>query len=160
MVSEAAGHPRDYCILQVFLQTGVRVAELCGLRVDDVDLVAKVLRVRAGKGGVFRDIALEKKGLRALKGWLAVRPRVLSDRLFVNRYGDPLSERGVRKLIAKYRVSAGITKKAMPHYLRHTFASYKARRGVTPYMLMEMLGHRSLATTQIYTHLDNLDAHK
>jgi site-specific recombinase XerD len=85
---------------------------------------------------------------------------VSTDHLFVNRYGDPLSDRGVRKLIAKYRVRAGITKKATPHSLRHTFASYKARRGVTPYMLMEMLGHKSLATTQLYTHLDHLDAHK
>ena len=160
MVSETAGHPRDYCILQVFLQTGVRVAELCDLRVDDVDFVARVLRVRSGKGGASRDIALETKGLRALKGWLAARPPVLADHLFVNRYGDPLSDRGVRKLIAKYRVSAGITKKATPHSLRHTFASYKARRGVTPYMLKEMLGHKNLTTTQLYAHLDKLDDQK
>ena len=160
MVSETAGNPRDYCILQVFLQTGVRVAELCDLRVDDVDLVAKALRVRSGKGNQARDISLEKKGIQALKGWLAARPPVLSDHLFVNRYGDPLSDRGVRKLIAKYRVGAGITKRATPHSLRHTFASYKARRGVTPYMLKEMLGHKNLTTTQLYTHLDKLDDQK
>jgi integrase/recombinase XerD len=77
----------------------------------------------------------------------------LSDSLFLNYQGEPILERGVQKLLAKYVKLAGITKKIFPHSLRHTFATYKAERGVSPYQLQQWLGHRNLNTTQIYVHL-------
>jgi len=153
LLSLAGGHPRDFCILTVFLQTGLRVSELCDLRTGDVDLIAHTLTVVAGKGQKARTIALEKKALQALKGYLNARPRVLEERLFLNYRGEPLGERGVRKLVAKYLAAAGITKKASPHSLRHTFATYKAEKGVSPFQLQEWLGHASLNTTQIYVHM-------
>lgn len=161
LLSAAGGHPRDFCILQLFLQTGLRVSELCGLEVDDVDIAGKLLRVRHGKGQQARDIPLEKKAIRALKTWLDLRGFVpTTTALFTNRYGQGLSDRSVRELLTTYRQAAGITKRATPHSLRHTFASYKARAGVPLPMLKDMLGHAKLSTTQIYTHTDQLDAHK
>lgn len=77
-----------------------------------------------------------------------------------NRYGQPISRRGVRKLVAKCVKAGGVTKKASCHSLRHTFATYKAERGVPAYRLKEWLGHRNLNTTQIYVHLGRQDARK
>jgi site-specific recombinase XerD len=152
LLSLAGASARDYAILQTFLQTGVRVSELCDLRLDEVDLVAGTLHVR-GKGRVERSIRLETKGLRALKSWLAVRPQSANDHLFLNQYASPLGARGVRKLVAKYVRQAGITKRASPHTFRHTFGTYKAKRGVSPFQLKEWLGHANLNTTQIYVHM-------
>jgi integrase/recombinase XerC len=161
LLSAAGGNPRDFCILQLFLQTGVRVSELVSLDIDDADLPGKLLRVRAGKGQQARDIPLEKKAIRALKSWLDLRGYVATTgALFPNRYGQRLSDRSVRELLTGYREAAGITKKATPHSLRHTFASYKAKAGVPLPMLKDMLGHAKLSTTQIYTHTDQVDAHK
>lgn len=152
MLSESGANPRDYAILQVFLQTGIRVSELCNLRLDDVDFEGQLLKV-TGKGRVTREIELEKKGIQAIRNWLAVRPQVGDDHLFLNRYGEPIGERGVRKLVTRYRVGAKITKKASCHSLRHTFATYKAEKGVSPFQLKEWLGHANLNTTQIYVHM-------
>jgi site-specific recombinase XerD len=82
MLSLAGANPRDYAMLQVFLQTGIRVSELASLRRQDIDLLKPSLTV-AGKGKVAREIALEKKGIQALKSYLAVRPASLSERLFL-----------------------------------------------------------------------------
>jgi integrase/recombinase XerC len=172
MLAAAGGIPRDYAILQVFLQTGIRVSELCALRLDDVDLTSKVLHVRYGKGSQARAIELERKGLLALKGWLTARGQLLrdlagrgkqphpSEHLFLNQYGEPISERGVQKLITKYVRAAGITKKAGCHSLRHTFATRKAQMEVSPYDLKELLGHAKLDTTMIYVHMARADRHK
>ena len=127
MLSLAGGNPRDYAILQVFLQTGIRVSELAHLTMHDVDLIKPAITVR-GKGSIEREIALEKRGVQALKNYLAVRPEHLSDVLFLNYKGEPISERGIRKLVVKYRKNAGITKRASCHTLRHTFATYKAEK--------------------------------
>ena len=154
MLSLAAGNPRDYCILTVFLQTGIRVSELCALRVDDIDQKGKQLIVRSGKGMTARQISLESKGLRALKTWLQLRPAVPHDRIFTNeRDGGAITERGVRMLVTKYRENAGITKRASCHALRHTFATVKASKGVSPYQLQRLLGHSKLDTTMVYVHL-------
>jgi len=159
-LAAARGNPRDYYILMTFLQTGVRVSELCALRLDDIDLVNKMLEVRVGKGMTARTIELEKKGVQSFKSWLAVRPKTTSDYLFLNRDEDPLGERGVQKLLAKYCQIAGITKRINPHSLRHTFASFKAEAGVSPFQLQQWLGHSSLETTQIYVHLARKNAKK
>ena len=159
MLSLAGANPRDYAILQVFLQTGIRVSELANLTIEDIDFVKPAITVR-GKGSVEREIALEKKGVHALKSYLVVRPQSLSSRVFLNYMGEPISERGIRKLVVKYRKEAGITKKASCHTLRHTFATYKAEKGVSAYQLQQWLGHANLNTTQIYVHLGKQNAKK
>jgi site-specific recombinase XerD len=159
MLSLAGANPRDYAILQVFLQTGIRVSELANLRIEDIDFVKPSITVR-GKGKQEREIALEKKGVHALKSYLAVRGESFSPRVFLNYQGEPISERGIRKLVVKYRKEAGITKKASCHTLRHTFATYKAEKGVSAFQLQQWLGHANLNTTQIYVHLGKQNAKK
>jgi site-specific recombinase XerD len=97
MLSLAGANPRDYAILQVFLQTGIRVSELANLTEDDIDFVKPSITVR-GKGSVEREIALEKKGVHALKSYLGVRPESISKRVFLNYQGEPISERGYENL--------------------------------------------------------------
>ena len=159
MLSLAGANPRDYAILQVFLQTGIRVSELANLRLGDIDFIKPAITVR-GKGSVEREIALEKKGVHALKSYLAVRGESFSERVFLNYQGEPISERGIRKLVVKYRKEAGITKKASCHTLRHTFATCKAEKGVSAFQLQQWLGHTNLNTTQIYIHLGKQNARK
>ena len=160
LLAAAGTSTRDFCILMTFLQTGVRVSELCALRLGDVDLDNKTLHVRVGKGMSARTIELEKKGIQSIKSWLIVRPTVADDHLFLNRDDEPLGERGVQKLLTKYCALAGITKRISPHSLRHTFASAKAEAGVSPFQLQQWLGHSSLDTTQIYVHLARKNAKK
>ena len=150
-----ASDTRDFAILQLFLQTGIRLAELCALEVSDVELstVAPTLHVRVGKGLKDRDIPLERKAIDALKRWLKTRPPVTSEALFLNRYGQPFSMRGIEKLIAKYRQRAAIAKRVGPHALRHTYGTNKARQGVTALQLQELMGHDNIANTQRYMRL-------
>jgi integrase/recombinase XerC len=160
LLAAAGAHPRDFCVLTLFIQTGIRISELCELKLDDIDLDAGMLHVRVGKGMAARSIELEKKGIRAIKTWLSVRPSTHFAHLFLNRDEDPLKEWGVRDLLDKYCEQAGITKRITPHSLRHTFASYKAQSGVSPFQLKEWLGHARLDTTSIYVHLARQNAKK
>jgi len=90
MLSLAGANPRDYAILQVFLQTGIRVSELANLTLDAVDFLKPAIQVR-GKGSIEREIALEKRGVQALKNYLAVRPESFSEVIFLNYKGEPIS---------------------------------------------------------------------
>lgn len=160
ILSAAGASPRDYAMFQVFLQAGVRVSELCGLALTDVDLKGAMLHVRKGKGQKERDIALPKKAVQALKSYLAVRPETGSDALFLNRYGEPLGDRGVRKLVLKYLKETGISKHASPHTFRHTFGTIKTEKGMSVFDLMELMGHSNIRTTQQYVHLSRVNRHK
>jgi site-specific recombinase XerD len=159
LLSLASGTPRDYAILQVFLQTGVRVSELAALTVDDVDLDRGILRV-TGKGMADRDIPLSKKASAALRLWLVARPASEYRTLFLNRFQQPLGVRGIQKLVERYRQGAGIEKRITPHSLRHTFGTQKARMGATAFQLRDFMGHANLATTQLYVHLSLEDGKK
>jgi site-specific recombinase XerD len=160
ILAAAGANPRDFCILTLFIQTGIRISELCELRLSDIDLESATLSVRLGKGMAARTIELEKKGIRATRSWLRVRPSTHYDHLFLNRDEEPLKEWGVRDLLHKYCEQAGISKRISPHSLRHTFASYKAEAGVSPFQLQQWLGNSSLDTTQIYVHLARKNAKK
>jgi site-specific recombinase XerD len=126
MLSSAGSNARDYAILQLFLQTGIRVSELAGVKLSDIDLTHKNLRVY-GKGGKERNIPLEKQGIAALKNYLSLRPQALDTHLFLNYEEHALSTRGIMKIVEKYVKLAGISKNASCHSLRHTFATYKAK---------------------------------
>jgi site-specific recombinase XerD len=155
----AAGTPRDYAILQVFLQTGIRVSELAYLTIDDVDLDRSMLRV-TGKGMADRDIPLNKKATAALRLWLSARRPTEHRVLFTNRFDAPMGVRSIQKLVERYRTGAGIEKRITPHSLRHTFATHKARQGVNAFQLRDYLGHATVATTQLYVHLGQDEARK
>ena len=116
--------------------------------------------MRSGKGMQDRELPLERKAIRAVKSYLDIRPRVSDDHLFLNQYGEPISHRGIQKLVTKYTRAAGIKKKTGVHALRHTFATIKAKEEVSPFRLRKWLGHARLDTTQIYVHLAEADDKK
>ncbi|SRR5260221_2248443 len=152
LLSAAGSNPRDFAMLQILLQTGIRVSELVSLTLQAIDMQARTILV-AGKGNKERTIPLEKKGILALKNYLAVRPKSLDQHLFLNYTGAGISRRGAEKIIEKYRTVSGITKRFSCHSLRHTFGSYKATQGVSPFQLKEWMGHASISTTQMYVHM-------
>src|SRR6266566_9520146 len=140
LLNAAAGNSRDYAILQLFLQTGIRVAELVGLTLPALDLVESIMLIN-GKGMKQRTLYLEKKATQALRAYLATRPRSSDEHVFLNYEGKGLSVQGVRDIIDKYGKAAGITKKFSCHSLRHTCATYKAAKGYTAAELQDLLGH-------------------
>lgn len=152
LLSAAGSNPRDFAILQLFLQTGIRVSELVSLTLADVDLQNKALKVD-GKGSKERSIPLEKKAIQAIKNYKAARPQSMDQHLFLNYEGTGLSRRGAEKIIEKYRSLSGITKHFSAHSLRHTFGSYKAEQGISPFQLKEWMGHSSISVTQLYVHM-------
>ena len=159
MLAVAGGNPRDFAILQLFLQTGIRVSELVNLRTGDVDFEGRTITI-TGKGRNQREIVLEKKGTQALANYLDRRPDSFDDHLFLSYQGTGLSLTAVKKLVIKYRDLAGISKRISCHSLRHTFATYKASRGVSAFQLKEWLGHSSISTSAIYVHLAKQDGRK
>ena len=152
LLNAAAGQPRDYAILQLFLQTGIRVAELVSLALADIDLDQGTMLIN-GKGNKQRTIYLEKKATQALRSYLAVRRQSFDQQVFLNYQGAGLSVRGVMDIVEKYRQLAGISKKFSCHSLRHTCATYKAAKGYTPRDLQDLLGHEKPETSFIYVHL-------
>jgi integrase/recombinase XerC len=149
---------RDRAILEVLYSAGLRVGELAGLNVDDVDLDAGLITVR-GKGKRERLALLGPPSLKALRTWLEDRSQLVRLRgraqpaLFLNKSGTRLTTRSVGRLLQKYLAQAGLDPRASPHTLRHSFATHLLDRGADIRSVQELLGHRSLANTQIYTHV-------
>jgi integrase/recombinase XerC len=139
--------------------SGVRVRELVGLDDADLDLRGGTIRVR-GKGRRERLGMVGSHAHTALQAWLAARPRpsIAPPRgaprpLFTNRFGGRLSVRGVARLLEKHLAVAGLSRRASPHTLRHSFATHLLDAGADIRSVQELLGHKSLVTTQIYTHV-------
>jgi integrase/recombinase XerC len=146
---------RDRAILEVLYSTGMRVSELVGLNLKDIDPIGEVARVR-GKGRRERLAPLGSYALAALERYLEARAAAHvrdANAVFVNRHGRRLSTRSVRRKLAKYLALAGLDPKVSPHTLRHSFATHMLERGADLRAVQELLGHRSLSTTQIYTHV-------
>ncbi len=152
LLNAAAGNARDYAILQVFLQTGLRVSELVGLTLAEVDLTEQTMLIN-GKGKKQRTVYLEKKATQALSAYLTNRPPSADQHVFLNYHGSGLSVRGVMDIVEKYRGLAGISKKFSCHSLRHTCATYKVVKGYSPADLQALLGHEKPETSFIYVHL-------
>lgn len=153
----AAGGLRDRAILEVMYSSGCRVRELVGMDDADLDLRNATVRIR-GKGRRERLGIVGSHAQNALRSWLAARPRGTADRsasqpLFTNRFGRRLSVRGVARLLEKHLAAAGLAGRASPHTLRHSFATHLLDAGADIRSVQELLGHKSLVTTQIYTHV-------
>jgi integrase/recombinase XerC len=153
---------RDRAILEVFYGGGLRLAELAGLNLTDVDLGPGVLRVW-GKGGKERLAFLGEPAQKALAAYLPRRSRFLAQRrrgdeaaLFVNSQGGRLSTRGVARVVAKWVKRAGLSRGLTPHALRHSFATHLLEGQADLRSVQELLGHASISSTQRYLHL-NLD---
>src|SRR5262249_37371860 len=142
--------------IEVIYSAGLRVSELTGLDLADIDFDDGVAMVR-GKGRRERLALLGPYALEALRGWLPHRQTLLrprgGDALFLNKNGTPRSSRSVRRLLEKYLAQTGLDPRTSPHTLRHSFATHLLDNGVDIRSVQELLGHRNLTTTQIYTHV-------
>jgi integrase/recombinase XerC len=149
---------RDRALLETLYSAGLRVSELTGLNVEDVDLNEGLATVR-GKGRKERLALLGPPALGALNRWLDGRAAVAAGSrrpqpaLFLNKNGTRLSSRSVGRLLEKYLKQAGLDPRTSPHTLRHSFATHLLDNGADIRSVQELLGHRSLSTTQIYTHV-------
>ena len=152
---------RDRAMLELAYASGVRVSELTGLKVRDVDLADGFATVY-GKGSKERLVPVGRAAVRAIDVYLReLRPRLTSrggggggGALFVNARGGSLSRMGVWKILRKHVARAGIQRRVTPHTLRHTFATHLLEGGADLAAVQEMLGHADISTTQIYTHVD------
>ncbi|MCQ2178026.1 MAG: tyrosine recombinase XerD [Bacteroidales bacterium] len=148
---------RDRAILEVLYGCGLRVSELCSLRISNVYLDEEFLRV-IGKGDKERLVPFAGITADALKGYLSVRPEPdgpeNDDVLFLNRFGRPLSRVAVFGMVKRQAVLAGVRKEISPHSFRHSFATHLIENGADLRVVQEMLGHESILTTEIYTHID------
>lgn len=161
--TESATHKnirlRDRALLETLYASGMRAGELVKVNIEDVEFEEGVIRV-IGKGDRERVTLLGRQALEAIERYLqAGRPVLVegkgedSGALFVNRDGGRLSDRGVRKLFDRYCAVASGSLKITPHVLRHTFATHLLSNGADLRLVQELLGHSSLATTQMYTHV-------
>lgn len=149
---------RDRAILETMYSAGLRVSELVGLNDGDLDLEEGIVRVR-GKGRRERLAPVGTYATRAVSRWLRVRrlhrkePSGSEAPVFVNKFGRRLTTRSVARMLEKYLRETGLDRRTTPHSLRHSFATHLLDRGADIRSVQELLGHKSLVTTQIYTHV-------
>lgn len=149
---------RDRAILETLYCTGVRVSELAGMDISNLDPEDDFIKVK-GKGNRERLVPIGSKARQALKEYInSSRPFLgkkidCEDALFLNKYGNRLSARSIRNIINKYVQQAALNQKVSPHTLRHTFATHLLNAGADLRSVQELLGHVKLSTTQIYTHV-------
>lgn len=152
------GGVRDRAILELLYGCGLRVSEVSDVRISNVYLQEKFVRI-VGKGNKERVVPMGDLAAEAVTAYLAVRPEPAGadseDILFLNRSGRQLSRISVFNMVKKQAMLAGITKEISPHTFRHSFATHLIEGGADLRVVQEMLGHESILTTEIYTHLDS-----
>lgn len=147
---------RDHAMMELLYGCGLRLSELTGLNMANIDWQQQVLTV-SGKGNKQRRIPFGKKAATALKNWLKERALLLKQEdpaLFLNKNGQRISNRSVQQRLKKWALKQGLDSNAYPHMLRHSFASHILESSSDLRAVQELLGHANLSTTQIYTHLD------
>ncbi|HEY6136882.1 MAG TPA: tyrosine recombinase XerC [Thermoanaerobaculia bacterium] len=151
---------RDRAFLELLYASGLRIGELVGIDIDDVELKARLVKVR-GKGAKERIVPFGSKAEEALRAWLAVREAELEEKaLFVNYRGERITQRSVRRLFDGYVRGASLRAGISPHTMRHSFATHLLNAGADLRAIQELLGHASLSTTQKYTHLNDWELMK
>ncbi|MGD8457514.1 MAG: tyrosine-type recombinase/integrase [Anaerolineales bacterium] len=152
---------RDTAIIELFLQTGIRLSELVNLKLQDISLPARIgkqpenigmMKIKGGKGRKDRTLPLNYKVCRALKAYLKIRPEIEGKSIFINKFGRPLGPRGVQIMVKKHMQECGI-EGATVHSLRHTFGTHHIAKGTSLRSVQEALGHTDLKTTSIYISL-------
>lgn len=149
---------RDRALLETLYSAGLRVSEATGMNLTDVDLADGVATVR-GKGKRERLVFFGPSAKEAMNDWMAARSSLLthlrktSDAIFLNKNGTRLTPRSVARILSKYIQKTGLNSEISPHSMRHSFATHLLDHGADIRGVQELLGHRSLTTTQIYTHV-------
>ncbi len=145
---------RDRAILELFYASGLRLSELAGLDIDDMNLSARMVRV-LGKGGKQRLVPFNRSTVSAVRAYLKDRETLAQgDALFVNYRGTRLSTRSIDRLVRRYVAACSARLGVSPHALRHSFATHLLQRGADLRAIQELLGHAGLSTTQRYTHVN------
>jgi len=149
---------RDRCVLELLYSTGIRRAEAANLKVRDVDDESGYLTIREGKGQKDRVVPLGTIASRYLQNYIvAIRPEQIKGKetgsLFLNRFGEAAGHHTIYNIVRKYVKKSGIKKKITPHTFRHSCATHMLKNGANLRYLQEMLGHKNIETTQIYTRL-------
>jgi integrase/recombinase XerC len=148
---------RDSAILETLYSAGLRVSELVGINLNDLDLEDGLVRVR-GKGKKERLAPLGSYAVKALEDWIRMRSPDEKESgkagaVFLNKFGKRLTTRSVGRMLEKYLKETGLDLRTSPHTLRHSFATHLLNGGADIRSVQELLGHKSLVTTQIYTHV-------
>ncbi len=161
LVSAPADSPlelRDIAMMELFYSSGLRLSELVGLDVHDLDSADKTVLIRNGKGGKSRIVPVGKCALKSISAWLIVRDAILgadeTQAIFISRRGKRMARRTVQARLERWRKKNGLPERIHPHMLRHSFASHLLESSGDLRAVQEMLGHSNISTTQIYTHLD------
>jgi integrase/recombinase XerC len=147
---------RDLAVMELLYSSGLRLAELVGLRLPDLDLIDAQVRV-LGKGSKERIVPVGKVAVRALSAWLPERARLAraeEQAVFVGRTGRPLGARAVQLRVGAHARAMGVPLHVHPHMFRHAFATHLLESSHDLRAVQELLGHASISTTQVYTHLD------
>lgn len=148
---------RDRAILEILYGCGLRVSEVCTLKISNVYETEGFVRI-IGKGNKERLVPIGGAAVEAYQEWIAMRPEAFSpaydDFVFLNRFGKPLSRVSVFSMVKKAATQAGVSKEISPHTFRHSFATHLIENGADLRVVQEMLGHESILTTEIYTHID------
>ncbi len=149
---------RDRAILEVLYGCGLRVTEACELRISHLYMDEGFVRV-IGKGNKERLVPMGEMAVAAIREYLPYRQNpalpIHDDCLFLNRYGKPLSRVSIFKLVKAQAIVAGVNKEISPHSFRHSFATHLIENGADLRVVQEILGHESILTTEIYTHIDS-----
>jgi integrase/recombinase XerC len=156
MEADSAEGLRDKAMFELFYSSGLRLAELVNLDPENLDMVSGEVRV-TGKGSKTRIVPLGSHAIIALKNWISVRPELASNEekaLFVGSRGARISPRVVQLRMKQWAIRQGVNGSVHPHVLRHSFATHVLQSSGDLRAVQEMLGHASISTTQVYTHLD------
>lgn len=143
---------RDKSIMELLYATGIRVGELTSLTMNNINIAGDTIKVE-GKGRKERIVPVGRPAMKALIEYLEARPQKAQKKVFLNKYGKPLTDRSVERLVDKYGKKAGIGRPITPHTFRHSFATHMLDRGADLRTVQELLGHERITTTQVYTHL-------
>ncbi len=147
---------RDLAMMELFYSSGLRLAEIAALDLHDIDLTDALVRI-TGKGSKQRVVPVGGKAIAALRRWLRLRGTLAADgekALFVNNRGGRISHRSIQRRLAQRARQQGLEQHIHPHRLRHAFATHLLQSSGDIRAVQELLGHASIGTTQIYTHLD------
>lgn len=145
---------RNYVIILMFLDTGIRLSELINLSINDINLVRRSIMIKDGKGAKDREVYMGKELTRALAHWLKLRGfHPYEDKVFITKDGKSLSPRTIQKILKKLSIKAKINSRCSPHTLRHTFATNFIRNGGDVFTLQRILGHSDISTCMIYVHI-------